>query len=280
MGIFRMKTWATILLQLVLSILSEVIGEESSKKDEVYACVESCKEGEQERFENHCYFWSIPKGGWGDPAKKNWEESKSECDMRNGTLAAVTSIEVHKFLMRKVDKESRIQDTWFWIGGTDKEIEGIWKWADGSDWSFTQWATLPNKQPSSGSKQNCLQLYHGTHATNGWNDQYCSQSLPFICSWKICPKAPTEASIVEELQKANNQTSGKIILLAGFGLGGIILIVLVTVVARKCFQRMKKNKLERENNMEVDENPVYHRDYELAEDYERQYSTSEAIDRN
>ena len=32
--------------------------------------------------------------------------------------------------------------------------------------------------------------------------------------------------------------------------------------------------------MEVDENPVYHQDYELAEDYERQYSVNEAIDRN
>ena len=79
-----------------------------------------------------------------------------------------------------------------------------------------------------------------------------------------------------------NNYAGEIILPAGVGLGVLILILLVTVVACKCCQRMKKRKLEREeaNNMEVDENPVYHRDYELAEDYERQYSTSEAIDRN
>ena len=79
-----------------------------------------------------------------------------------------------------------------------------------------------------------------------------------------------------------NNSSGKIILSAGVGIGVLFLIVLVTVVACKCSQRIKKKKLEREeaNNMEVDENPVYHRDYELAEDYERQYSTSEAIDRN
>ena len=66
------------------------------------------------------------------------------------------------------------------------------------------------------------------------------------------------------------------------GLGGIIIVILFTVVACKCCQRMKKEKQEREeaNNMEVDENPVYHWDYELAEDYERQYSTSEAIDSN
>ena len=72
------------------------------------------------------------------------------------------------------------------------------------------------------------------------------------------------------------------ILPAGVGLGVLFLIVLATLVACKCCQRMKKRKLEREeaNNMEGDENPVYHRDYELAEDYERQYSTSEAIDRN
>ena len=100
-----MKTKVMILLHSVLSILkSGVIGEESSKKVEEYACVESCKEGEQERFNNHCYFWSTPKSVWTDPAKKNWEESISECNKMNGTLASVTSKEIHNFLMKKMDK--------------------------------------------------------------------------------------------------------------------------------------------------------------------------------
>ena len=85
-------------------------------------------------------------------------------------------------------------DTWFWIGGTDKEAEGYWKWVNGSDWNFTQWATNPsNEQPSGGIRQNCLQIYHGVHATDGWKNQNCFRALPFICSWKICPgRSPPE----------------------------------------------------------------------------------------
>ena len=129
-----------------------------------------------------------------DSALKTWKESKSECNKMNGTLASVTSIEIHNFLMKKVDKESRYSNTWFWIGGTDKDTEGSWKWVDGSDWDFAHWSSqaLSNNKPykkqspDGGSNQNCLQLYHGKLAVNGWNDQYCTTNLPFICSWKIC----------------------------------------------------------------------------------------------
>ena len=45
---------------------------------------------------------------------------------------------------------------------------------------------------------------------------------------------------------------------------------------------MRKNEVEQKENVEVDENPVYQQ-YQLVgddENYERQYSTHEAVDRN
>ena len=171
----------------VLSMFKcEEVGKDSSS-----VCVESCKEGEQEEFDEHCYFWSRDKQEGKKGLQLNWGESKSHCESMNGTLASVTSLPIHNFLMRKVDRISsfrRYSYTWFWIGGTDEEAEGNWKWVDGSDWNFANWATQSKKQPGGGSDQNCLQIYHGNHATNGWNDQSCYMSLPFICSWKICPK--------------------------------------------------------------------------------------------
>ena len=138
-------------------------------------CVESCKEGEQERLSEHCYYWSTKTN--------TWDKAKKECEKMNGKLAAVTSMEIHNFLMRKVNKGN--WRTWYWIGGSDKEKEGTWKWEDGSVWDFTNWASRLNQQPNNWLNQDCLQIYH-SWATNGWNDYECNRHRQFICSWKIC----------------------------------------------------------------------------------------------
>ena len=140
-------------------------------------CVESCKYGEQEGLGDHCYYWST--------ARKSWQNSEYYCKSMCGNLAAVTSLEIQNFLLRKVDKDDR--DTWFWIGGSDKESEGSWKWTDGSKWNFTHWADKPFKQPSNITNQDCLQIFHGGKAQNGWNDHASQYLYPFICSWRICP---------------------------------------------------------------------------------------------
>ena len=77
--------------------------------------MESCKEGEQERLGEHCYYWSTRKG--------TWHSSKQDCESLNGSLAAITSIEIHNVLMTKVDKENRL--TWYYIDGSDVEKEGV-----------------------------------------------------------------------------------------------------------------------------------------------------------
>ena len=142
-------------------------------------CVESCKEGShQEKLGDQCYFWST--------VTKSWQNSESHCQDENGHLAAVTSLEIHNFLMKKVNKDDKT--TWFWIGGSDKGQEGNWEWTDGSVWNFTIWADQPFNQPTGkGYHQDCLQIYHNGWAQNGWNDNRCSSHFLFICSWRVCP---------------------------------------------------------------------------------------------
>ena len=92
-----------------------------------------------------------------------------------------------KFLMQKVNKETAEYRTWFWIGGSEKEREGIWEWEDGSEWEFTKWANESTQQPNNHEKDPvCLQIYGGTSASNGWNDKKCKNHYQFICSWKFC----------------------------------------------------------------------------------------------
>ena len=166
---------------LALISLSFVIF--SSKGDDDRAakqqdCVESCKEDSQKRLGDHCYYWST--------ARKSWQNCEYHCQGEDGHLAAVTSLEIHNFLMKKVNKGDR--DTWFWIGGYDQGQEGKWRWTDGSAWNFTIWADEPFEQPNNlVNNQDCLQIYHDEYAQNGWNDEGCLSHFPFICIWRICP---------------------------------------------------------------------------------------------
>ena len=169
---------------IVFSCVYLLIKSEENRKQ---SCVESCKEGEQERFGEHCYYWSTKRVHW-PPQVEYWDYAKLECESMNGSLAAITSMEIHNFLMKKVVKDEIGRDTWFWIGGSDKEIENTWKWVDGSPWNFTHWASEPDQQPNrAATGHDCLQIYHNSLATNGWNDQGCRFYHNFICSWKICP---------------------------------------------------------------------------------------------
>ena len=156
-------------------VLGSIKGDRIARREK-QDCVESCKEGSQERLGDHCYYWST--------ARKSWHDSESHCNGEDGHLAAVTSLEIQNFLLQKVKAENA--HTWYWIGGSDKATEGNWEWVDGSAWNFTIWADQPFKQPSNRMSQDCLQIYNHFYAQNGWNDHYCNHAYPFICSWKIC----------------------------------------------------------------------------------------------
>ena len=76
--------------------------------------------------------------------------------------------------------------SFFWVGGTDQEQEGDWKWTDGSDWDFEKWATIPTQQPNDFQGQDCLQIYDYNSARDGWNDATCAKKKSFVCSQKVC----------------------------------------------------------------------------------------------
>ncbi|KAH0628970.1 hypothetical protein JD844_010646 [Phrynosoma platyrhinos] len=73
--------------------------------------------------------------------------------------------------------QNRTNSQRYWIGLTDKNVEGEWKWLDGSSSTsgFTYWAQgEPN---NSDSGEDCAHLW-----MNGeWNDVYCTYPCYYIC---------------------------------------------------------------------------------------------------
>ena len=73
---------------------------------------------------------------------------KSSVRRRRGHLASVTSEAIEEYII-----ENRRDISYLWLGGSDKEEEGVWKWSDGSPWEF---AKLNKGEPRNGSKEDCL----------------------------------------------------------------------------------------------------------------------------
>ena len=59
--------------------------------------------------------------------QKTWTAAEEHCGMNGGHLASVHSEEEQ----RKAGIEAG-DEKYVWIGGSDQEEEGVWRWSDGS----------------------------------------------------------------------------------------------------------------------------------------------------
>ncbi|XP_052329683.1 CD209 antigen-like protein D isoform X2 [Oncorhynchus keta] len=116
-----------------------------------------------------CYFLSTER--------KTWEESRQ----RGADLVVVNSRDEQKFLTglnRNIDS--------VWIGLTDRETEGIWKWVDGTPLATRYWG---RNQPDNGAvfvvhigEEDCVEINYGyTDPVNKWNDIACNSQFNWIC---------------------------------------------------------------------------------------------------
>ena len=68
----------------------------------------------------------------------------------------------------------------FWLGGTDRVSEGIFKWVDGSSFKSAWW--ILGEPNSYGGDEDCL--IFSKHHVAGFNDKECGYSSAFICEHK------------------------------------------------------------------------------------------------
>ncbi|KAG9259802.1 hypothetical protein AMEX_G27387 [Astyanax mexicanus] len=71
---------------------------------------------------------------------------------------------------------------WIWIGLSDGETEGVWKWVDGSELITGFWRP---GEPNSNGDEDCVTTDIGSDPVNNWNDYPCNRQLVWICEKRI-----------------------------------------------------------------------------------------------
>ena len=100
----------------------------------------------------------------------SWKEAKQFCEEKGGYLVSISSEEENAKI-----KELMLNGTagWYWLGCTDEEQEGAWKWVNGETFSYANWDT-DYVETSGGTAENygtIINIDNPPNKQNGdWND--------------------------------------------------------------------------------------------------------------
>jgi hypothetical protein len=81
-------------------------------------------------------------------------------------LATITSAAENAFVISLLPA-SAIQNSYYWLGATDEQQEGTWKWVTGEPFSYTNW--FPG-EPNNYQDEDYLSFYYDGSVWAGWND--------------------------------------------------------------------------------------------------------------
>ena len=120
----------------------------------------------EERFDGHSYYLC--------PETVTWFEGRDRCLEWGMDLVILETAEENDWLTTHLGMP--FGPRW-WFGLSDLEVEGDWRWVDGSPLEFSSWH---NAEPNDyGGNEDCGQLY--LWDDNTWNDGQCEGSNGFIC---------------------------------------------------------------------------------------------------
>ncbi|XP_072038798.1 uncharacterized protein [Amphiura filiformis] len=113
-------------------------------------------------------------------AELQYDEARDKCVADGGFLTSILSQDEQDFLNGLTSSTNKL----FWIGLTDRAIEGTWVWEDGSQFVYNNWeaATTP-----SASNQDCVLFLDGA-IYGQWNHEFCTDREGYICKQKPVPE--------------------------------------------------------------------------------------------
>lgn len=122
----------------------------------------------------------------------SWEYAKAYCESKGGHLITITSADEQSAITSLISKFNTNTNITYWLGATDADEEGNWKWVTGEEWNYTNWNT--NQPDDAGGKEHYIHIYTNSNTLGKWNDLPITYfTVGFICEYdEITPVAETE----------------------------------------------------------------------------------------
>lgn len=103
-------------------------------------------------------------------APSSWTQAQARAKSAAGNLVTINNVQEQKWLLDVFGSTEM-----FWIGFTDQETEGVWKWASGEAVTYTNWtSTDPNDAQFFGNQF----LGGEDYAVMGWQQNGKWNDLP------------------------------------------------------------------------------------------------------
>lgn len=173
-----------ICVVLMLNILTIGTSASESKSSEAFIPQEAYT------FGGHSYmFYS---------GSLTWDQAVDYCEEVGGHLATITSQEEWSFI-QEIAKE---KGGHFWLGATDKNYNGDWRWITGEAWQFTAWS---NEYPNSDSEADYLYISSTRdYMWYNWEQKMDNNANEgFICEWDVLPSKTESVFIPDDVYAFN-----------------------------------------------------------------------------
>ncbi|XP_065774619.1 C-type lectin domain family 17, member A [Muntiacus reevesi] len=116
-------------------------------------------------FQGKCYYFS--------PSTKTWDEARTFCQENYSHLVIISNSDEQDFVA-KAHGSPRV----YWLGLNDINVEGDWRWLDGSPVTLSFWD--PQEPNNLYNNENCASMNKG----GTWNDLSCDKTTYWICERK------------------------------------------------------------------------------------------------
>ncbi|XP_030574618.1 C-type lectin domain family 4 member M-like [Archocentrus centrarchus] len=115
-------------------------------------------------------------------SRKPWLDARNFCKRQGSDLVVINSREEHLALAELIknyqDPLRPMSHSGFWMGLRDADVEGVWRWLDGTRLAEGYWNT---GEPNNQNNEDCAAMYPKDNPFFAWNDAPCNWNLKWIC---------------------------------------------------------------------------------------------------